>query len=232
MRREIILDTETTGINATLGHRIVEIGALELINHVPSGKTFHVYLNPERDMPSEAEAIHGLSGAFLRDKPLFADIVDDFLEFIGEAPLVIHNASFDVSFLNAELSCLEKAPLAAVRIVDTLQLARQKHPMAGNSLDALCKRYGIDNTKRTKHGALLDSELLADVYIELIGGRQTALSLAVAATPSRMSIAGNSFVVSTRPHALPVRLSKGEREAHGRLIAELGETALWNALPN
>lgn len=230
--REIILDTETTGINLAQGHRVVEIGAIELINHVPSGRTFHAYINPERDMPPEAEAVHGLSADFLKDKPQFADIIDDFLEFIGEATLVIHNASFDVGFLNAEFSYVERPPLAPERIIDTLLLARQKHPMAPNSLDALCKRYGIDNARRTKHGALLDSELLADVYIELIGGRQTVFSLAVAATPQRLMAAFSAGAVGARLRPLPSRLTEAERNAHAQLVAELGAGAMWSALPN
>lgn len=231
MIREIILDTETTGISPAQGHRIVEIGALELVNHVPTGRTFHVYINPERDMPAEAQAIHGLSSSFLGDKPAFAKIVDDLIEFLADAALVIHNASFDVGFLNAEFSRLGKPALAPERVVDTLAIARQKHPMASNSLDALCKRYGVDNSRRTKHGALLDSELLAEVYIELIGGRQTALSLAVAETrrqPERSLLAARH----ARPRPLEPRLSLGEQEAHNRLVAGLGDHALWKTLLN
>lgn len=232
MLREVILDTETTGINPAQGHRVVEIGALELINHVPSGRTYHVYINPERDMPPEAEAVHGLSTTFLKDKPVFARIADEFLEFIGDAVLVIHNASFDVGFLNAELSYLDKPVLTTDRVVDTLLLARQKHPMAPNSLDALCKRYGIDNSKRTKHGALLDSELLADVYIELIGGRQTALSLAVAETPRRAVTSVDQHVHSARPRPLPSRLSDAEKQTHERLVGDMIDGALWKSLLN
>lgn len=233
MLREIILDTETTGINPAQGHRIVEIGALELINHVPSGQTYHVYINPERDMPPEAEAVHGLSAAFLRDKPVFASIADDFLTFIGDATLVIHNASFDIGFLNAELSYLSKPLLLMERVLDTLQIARQKHPMAQNSLDALCKRYGVDNTRRTRHGALLDSELLAEVYIELIGGRQTALSLTMADTPrSGRPIISAPGTVGVRATPLPLRLTDAERQAHEALIAQMGEAALWKSLSN
>jgi DNA polymerase-3 subunit epsilon len=177
MIREIILDTETTGLDPATGDRVVEIGAVELLNHLPTGRTFHVYINPERDMPKEAEAVHGLSSAFLSDKPIFAAIAQDFLDFIGDAALVIHTASFDMAFLNAELGFLRLGPIPPERVIDTLHIARQKHPGSANSLDALCRRYGIDNSRRTKHGALLDSELLADVYLELIGGRQTALIL-------------------------------------------------------
>lgn len=224
--REIILDTETTGLDPAQGHRVVEIGALELVNHVPTGQTFHVYINPEREMPPEAEAVHGLSAAFLRGKPKFSAIADDLLAFIAESSIVIHNAAFDVGFLNAELGNLGRAPLLPERIVDTLQLARQKHPMGPNSLDALCRRYGVDNSKRTKHGALLDSELLADVYIELIGGRQTALSLAATERKTTMEFRGSGIVVS-RPRPLPPRLTPVELEAHARLVGEMGATALW-----
>ncbi len=227
--REIILDTETTGLDPAQGHRVVEIGALELVNHVATGQTFHVYINPERDMPPEAEAVHGLSSAFLRGKPKFSGIVDDFLAFIAESTIVIHNAAFDVGFLNAELGIIGKDPLLPERIVDTLQLARQKNPMGPNSLDALCRRYGVDNSKRTKHGALLDSELLADVYIELIGGRQTALSLAATERKTTLEVR-SSGINAPRPRPLPPRLSPAELDAHARLVEELGATALWKSL--
>ena len=176
--REIVLDTETTGLDPLQGHRIVEIGAVELLNHIPTGKTYHAYVNPQRDMPREAEAVHGLGDAFLKDKPVFAKIADELLEFIGDTVLIIHNAGFDVGFLNAELGFIKRPPILHERIIDTLALAKKRHPMGPNSLDALCKRYGIDIAKRTKHGALLDAELLAGVYLELIGGRQIALTLA------------------------------------------------------
>jgi DNA polymerase-3 subunit epsilon len=226
MLREIILDTETTGLDPATGDRIVEIGAVELINHLPSGRTFHVYINPERDMPKEAEAVHGLSAAFLRDKPVFASIAGEFLEFIGDATLVIHNASFDVGFLNAELGFLRLPPLLPERVVDTLHIARQKHPGAANSLDALCRRYGIDNSRRTKHGALLDSELLAEVYLELIGGRQTALVLEASRVKRTVSVVTGPVDVQ-RPSPLPSRLTEAERQAHTAFIAGLGENALW-----
>ena len=227
--REVILDTETTGLDPSQGHRVVEIGALELINHLPSGRTFHVYINPEREMPAEAEAIHGLSTKFLRDKPLFSNVAGDFLAFIGDSAIIIHNAAFDVGFLNAELALTGKGPLIADRIIDTLHLARQKHPMGPNSLDALCKRYAVDNSKRTKHGALLDSELLAEVYIELIGGRQTALSLASSEQKLKTAFTGNTSTVP-RPRPLAERLSDAERDAHARLVEELGEQAVWSQL--
>ncbi len=175
--REIVLDTETTGLDPGSGHRIVEIGCLELINHVPSGETFQRYLNPERDMPSDAFDVHGLSEAFLADKPLFADVADGFIDFIADSPLVIHNARFDIGFVNAELDRLGRAGLDSARAIDTVELARRKHPGAPANLDALCRRFGIDNSDREKHGALLDAELLAEVYLELIGGRQPGLGL-------------------------------------------------------
>jgi len=226
MLREIILDTETTGLDPATGDRIVEIGAVELVNHLPTGRTFHVYINPERDMPKEAEAVHGLSSAFLRDKPVFAAIAGEFLDFIGDATLIIHNASFDVAFLNAELGFLRLPPLLPERVVDTLHMARQKHPGAANSLDALCRRYGIDNSRRTKHGALLDSELLAEVYLELIGGRQTALVLE-ASRVKRTTTVVSGPIDLRRPSPLPSRLTEAEREAHAAFVASLGENALW-----
>lgn len=226
--REIILDTETTGLSPSAGDRIVEIGAVELINHIPSGKTYHVYLNPERDMPKEAEAVHGLSAAFLKDKPQFKTIANEFLEFVGDAPLIIHNASFDMGFINAELAVIGRAAIPPSQVIDTLQMARRSHPMGPNSLDALCKRYGIDNSKRTKHGALLDAELLADVYLELIGGRQTALILQAETKIRRTEIEVVRFTSRERPTTLPPRLTEKEREAHQVHIAGLGPEALWN----
>ena len=225
--REIVLDTETTGLSPRDGHRIVEIGAVELINHMPSGNTFHVYLNPQRDMPKEAEAVHGLSADFLKDKPLFASVVDPFLDFVKDATLVIHNASFDMTFINWELANVGKPAIDMGQVVDTLAIARQKFPMAPNSLDALCKRFGIDLSKRTKHGALLDSELLADVYLELIGGRQTALGLAAPGRVKKNTLSVVSGQARQRPTALPSRLSETERAAHAALVLELGEKSLW-----
>jgi len=174
--REIVLDTETTGLDPAT-HRIVEIGCLELINHVATGESFHRYLNPERDMPSDAFDVHGLSSEFLSDKPLFAEVADGFLDFIGDSPLVIHNARFDIGFLNAEFDRLDRPGIESARAIDTVELARRKQPGAPANLDALCRRFGIDNSGREKHGALLDAELLAEVYLELIGGRQPALGL-------------------------------------------------------
>lgn len=175
--REIVLDTETTGLKPEEGHRIVEIGCVELHNLVPTGKTFHQYINPERDMPAEAFQVHGLSDAFLSDKPLFSQVVGDFLDFVGDAKLVIHNAAFDMGFINAELRTLGFAPIPMSVAIDTVRIARDKFPGAQASLDALCRRFGIDNTARTKHGALLDAELLAEVYLELMGGRQRGFGL-------------------------------------------------------
>ena len=226
MIREIILDTETTGLDPATGDRVVEIGAVELLNHLPTGRSFHAYINPERDMPKEAEAVHGLSSAFLSDKPVFAAIVQEFLDFIGDAALVIHNASFDMAFLNAELGFLRLGPIPPERVIDTLHIARQKHPGSANSLDALCRRYGIDNSKRTKHGALLDSELLAEVYLELIGGRQTALVLEATATKRATTMVA-AQITFHRPSPLPSRLSEEERAAHAAFVAALGEHALW-----
>jgi DNA polymerase III subunit epsilon len=226
--REIVLDTETTGLDPNQGHRLVELGCVELINRIPTGATFHVYLNPERDMPAEAAAIHGLTAEFLKDKPLFCDVVDDFLAFIGEdAPLVIHNASFDHGFLCAELKRVERALIARERLVDTLILARRKHPAGPNRLDDLCSRYGIDNSRRTKHGALLDAEILAEVYVELIGARQAQLGLAELG--ARTVTADGAATLRVRPVALVSRVNEAERAAHREFVAGLGENALWRS---
>ena len=224
--REIVLDTETTGLDPAQGHRLVELGCIELVNRIPTGATFHVYLNPERDVPAEAAAIHGLTGEFLKDKPRFNEIVDDFLAFIGEeAPLVIHNASFDHGFLCAELKRVERVLIARERLIDTLMLARRKHPAGPNRLDDLCARYGIDNSRRTKHGALLDAEILAEVYVELIGARQAQLGLAESG--ERRSKGDGAATLRARPIALAPRVSDAERTAHREFIASLGEGALW-----
>ncbi len=224
--REIILDTETTGLDPLTGHRVVEIGAVELFNHLPTGKTYHVYINPNRDMPREAEAVHGLSSEFLKDKPRFEAIADEFLEFISDSMLIIHNASFDIGFLNAELGFAKKPTLHYDRVIDTLALAKKRHPLGSNSLDALCKRYGIDVTKRTKHGALLDSDLLAGVYLELIGGRQIALTLPKANNVSRLPVA-TAVQHASRPHPLPERITPAERDTHHKMVESLGAAALW-----
>jgi DNA polymerase III subunit epsilon len=222
--REIVLDTETTGLNPLSGDRLVEIGCVELFNHMPTGQVYHCYINPERDMPQEAFAVHGLSSEFLSDKPLFAEIVDEFLAFIGDAPLIIHNASFDISFINAELDRITRAAIARDRLVDTLLLARRKHPGVSNRLDDLCSRYAIDNSRRTKHGALLDSELLAEVYIDLIGARQSSLILA-----ETRSAANNTIDIARRVRdvPLPPRVTEDEREAHRAFVATLGDKAIW-----
>jgi DNA polymerase-3 subunit epsilon len=223
--REIVLDTETTGLDPGQGHRLVELGCVELLNRIPTGATFHVYLNPERDVPAEAAAIHGLTGDFLKDKPRFAEIADEFLAFIGEdAPLVIHNAGFDHGFLCAELKRVERSLIARERLIDTLMLARRKHPAGPNRLDDLCTRYGIDNSRRTKHGALLDAEILAEVYVELIGARQAMLGLA----ETTVRAAGEGVIAQrTRSVALTARISEAERLAHREFVASLGAEALW-----
>jgi DNA polymerase III subunit epsilon len=227
MTREIVLDTETTGLSPRDGHRIVEIGAIELLNHMPTGQFFHIYLDPQRDMPKEAEAVHGLSAMFLKGKPLFGEKADEFLTFIADSTLVIHNASFDMTFINAELKALGKAAIPMTQVIDTLAIAKQKFPMASNSLDALCKRFGIDLSRRTKHGALLDSELLADVYLELIGGRQTTFGLASETQSKRQNFAPTLQSVKARPASLPSRLTPEERAAHAALVKILGEKSLW-----
>lgn len=228
--REIILDTETTGLSPADGHRVVEIGAIELLNHLPTGKTLQLYLNPERDMPKEAEAVHGLSSEFLKDKPKFKEKAGEFLAFIEESTLVIHNASFDMGFINAELNGVGLASIGNDRVIDTLQMARRRHPMGPNSLDALCRRYGIDNIKRTKHGALMDAELLAEVYLELIGGRQTAMSLQTQIKPKAFTAIPHASTRRTRPLPLASRLNVDEQVLHDQLIIDLGKDVLWNNL--
>ncbi len=225
--REIVLDTETTGLDPLRGDRLVEIGCIELLNRIPSGQTFHRYLNPQRDVPAEAFAVHGLSAEFLSDKPLFADVVDDLLTFIGDAPLVIHNASFDVGFINAELDRLKMPPIPRDRLVDTLLLARRKHPGVSNRLDDLCSRYSIDNSHRTKHGALLDAELLAEVYVDLIGARQSSLILASDTREIRVT---GTTDMPRRQRLVPLapRLTDAERQAHRAFVATLGDKPIWN----
>lgn len=224
--REVVLDTETTGFNPQDGDRVVEIGCIELVNHVPTGRHYHVYINPERSMPEEAFKVHGISDEFLKDKPLFADVARQFCDFIGEDPLVIHNAAFDIGFLNAELARLEGFPHVAMeRAIDTVRIARAKFPGAQASLDALCKRFNIDNSARTKHGALLDAELLAEVYLELIGGRQQGLGLA------GMDAGGQAMATApmARGPARPPRpheASAEELAAHAAFVAKLKDP-LW-----
>ncbi len=229
MAREIILDTETTGLSPREGHRVVEIGCVELLNLMPTGRHFHVYINPERDMPQEAFAVHGLSQEFLADKPVFADIAADFLAFVSGDPLVIHNAAFDVMFLNFELERAGKPLLTPDRIVDSLLLARRRHPGASNNLDALCARYNVDRSRRVKHGALLDSEILSEVYAELMGGRQASLGLAMAGTAERRL--PGEHRTAQRPAPLPSFLTAPELEAHRAFIDRMGEKAIWRDYP-
>ncbi len=221
--REIILDTETTGLSPDHGHRITEIGCIELFNHIPTGQYYHTYINPERDVPPQAAAISGLTFDFLKDFPVFAHVVEDFLTFIGDSPLVIHNASFDLMFLNAELTRLQKPVITPERALDTLALARKKYPGSPASLDALCKRFNIDLSKRDKHGALIDSELLAQVYLELLGGRQRKLEIEQASTKT------DSTQDAHHVYQFPVRrfdISKTEKEAHQDFIKNL-KNPLW-----
>lgn len=223
--REIVLDTETTGVEALKGDRVVEIGCVELVNHCPTGRNFHVYINPERAMSEGAFRVHGLSDVFLADKPVFAAIAASFAEFIGDARLVIHNAAFDIGFLNMEFGRLGLPVIQSLRVVDTLAMARRKHPGASNSLDALCQRYGIDNSRRTRHGALLDAEILAEVYIELIGGKQTTLGLGTAVIGSAAALAA-AIERPVRPRPLAPRLSQEERAAHEAFVMKL-KAPLW-----
>lgn len=227
--REIVLDTETTGFEPSEGHRIVEIGAVELFNHLPTGRTYHQYINPGRPMPKEAFEVHGLGDDFLRDKPVFKAVARDFLAFVGEAKLVIHNAAFDVKFLNAELSWAELPQIDPRRAIDTLLIARSKFPGAPASLDALCRRFGVDNSAREKHGALLDSEILAEVYLELVGGRQPDFGLSAAERPaaSGPAVSLTTSRARPRPHPLPPRLTEAEAAAHQAFVAKMGEVAIW-----
>ena len=222
--REIILDTETTGLDPATGDRLVEIACVEVLNFIPTGEHYHTYLDPERDVPEGAFRVHGLSTEFLKGKPLFKDAVADFLAFIGDSRLVIHNAEFDMKFLNAELQRAGLPLLPAERAFDTLAYARRKHPGAANSLDALCARYKIDNSRRTKHGALMDSEILAEVYAELMGGRQATLVLASEAAIRQKS---EIRMRRERPTPLPSLLNDEEAEAHARFLAGLGDKAVW-----
>ena len=234
--REIVLDTETTGISPRDGHRIIEIGALELMHHLPTGNKLHLYINPEREIDDGAVAVHGLTSAFLSDKPIFVEIVDEFLSFIGEAPLVIHNASFDMSFINAELGKIQYPALLMERAIDTLAMARKKFPGAQANLDALCRRFEIDNSHRDLHGALVDADLLASVYVELLGGRQPGLSLGAENKNEPAAFAVNSEQASSilqidrdkkqvrpiRPHAP----SAEEMAAHDAFLAKLNDP-IW-----
>lgn len=227
--REIILDTETTGLDPKKGDRLIEIGCIELYNRIPTGREYHCFINPERDVPMEAQNVHGLSTEFLKDKPVFAKVADQFLDFVGDDVLVIHNAAFDINFLNHELEQLKKRTFSFDRVVDTLALARRKHPAGPNTLDALCKRYGIDNSKRTKHGALIDCLLLAEVYVELLGERQAALVLQSQAAVARASAARQGhYTALKRPIPLEPRISQSDIAAHRVFIAEMGAKAVWN----
>ena len=229
--REIALDTETTGLNPKSGHRVVEIGCVEMINHISTGETFHVYINPERDMPEEAFKVHGLSEEFLKEKPVFAKVADDFLEFVGDDPLVIHNAAFDMGFLNWELENLGKTPLAMDRAIDTVHMARKKFPGAQANLDALCRRFGIDNSNRTLHGALLDAELLAEVYLELMGGRQTGLGLGGEEDAAAEAQEADSEIKVEKRQSREARIftpTPEELAAHGEFIEQLNDP-IWKS---
>jgi DNA polymerase-3 subunit epsilon len=233
--REIVLDTETTGLDPEDGHRIVEIGAVELLNHMPTGRTWHQYVNPRRDMPEDAFAVHGIGADFLADKPPFEEVAQAFLDFVADAKLVIHNAPFDMKFLNAELRWAGLPLLPLTQAIDTLAMARRRFPGSPGSLDALCKRFEIDNSRRTYHGALLDSEILAEVYLELIGGRQPGLTLDPgghdrAGSDARSSASAPGWRPPRRPRPLPSRLTAAERAAHEAMVAELGDAALWARL--
>jgi DNA polymerase-3 subunit epsilon len=225
MLREIVLDTETTGLDAANGDRLIELGCIEIVNRIPTGREFHRYLNPEREVHPDAVAVHGLTNEFLKDKPRFADVVDEFLAFLADAPLVAHNASFDLGFINAELERIPRPALAASRVIDTLALARRRHPVGPNTLDALCKRYGIDLSQRSKHGALLDSMLLAGVYVELLGERQATLVFAGnRAGGAAQAAAGQAM---GRPAPLPPLLSPEDEIAHREFVKTLGADAVW-----
>ena len=222
--REIVLDTETTGLDPKTGDRLVEIAGIELINSIPTGKHYHTYINPERDMPEGAFRVHGLSAEFLSAHRIFSLVAEEFLEFVGDAKLVIHNAEFDMRFINHELGLLARAAIGMERVIDTLAMARRKHPGAPASLDALCLRYKFDNSNRTVHGALIDAEILADVYLELLGGRQTTLGLATNVITLRRDA---KEVVRQRPVPLPSALTPAETDAHAAFVATLGGAPLW-----
>ena len=227
--REIIFDTETTGLETKLV-RIIEIGGIELVNNFPTGRTLHLYINPgDRKVHPDALAVHGITDESLKDKPSFAEVAGQIIEFFEGAKWIAHNAAFDIGFINAEFERLGLPPVPTEHVVDTLALARRKNPMGPNSLDALCRRYGIDNAHRTKHGALLDSELLAEVYIEMTGGRQAAFGLVEVETSTTVIELEDHVVgISRRPRPLPSRVSATEQQAHAALVARLGDKALWN----
>jgi DNA polymerase III subunit epsilon len=233
MQREIVMDTETTGLDAQNGDRLIELGCVEIFNRIPTGKEFHAFINPHgQPVHPEALAVHGISDEFLADKPLFRDVVGDFLSFIGDDPLVIHNASFDIGFINMELGLLTMRPISMDRVVDTLALARRKHPAGPNTLDALCRRYGIDNSRRTKHGAIMDSLLLADVYVELLGERQAGLGLGSADGAGSVDPGYNTkgaLPAKQRSEPLVVRLSEDDLARHAEFVKSLSDTPLWLA---
>ena len=231
--REIVFDTETTGLDPRTGDRMVEIGCIELVNLVPTGKSFHAYFNPERDMPPGAEQVHGLSATFLADKPRFSETIEDLLEFIGDSPLIAHNAGFDFAFLNAEIARCARDPVCMSRMIDTVAMAKKRHPGAKLSLDALCTRYGIDRSHRVKHGALLDAELLAQVYVELKGGRQIGLELAAERAGTLASVPelrGFARPVGARRAPRPHAASEAELVRHAGFIARIKD-ALWGTAP-
>ncbi len=223
--REIVFDTETTGLDPASGHRVVEIGCVELLNGIPTGKTFHHYIDPERDMPEDAFKVHGISSAMLAGKPVFSAIAEEFLAFTEGAKLIAHNAEFDFRFMNAELFALGLPTLSTERMIDTLALARRRHPGSPASLDALCQRYGIDNSRRTKHGALLDAEILAEVYAELTGGRQTALVFGGLST--RVGFGDTAQTRRARPTPLASLATEDELARHAAFIASMGSGAIW-----
>ncbi len=223
--REIVFDTETTGLDPANGHRVIEIGCIEILNAIPTGQHFHVYIDPERDMPDEAFRVHGISAEFLKGKQVFAQIADDFLNFVADGRLVAHNAEFDMRFINAELALLGRPPIGPDRVTDTLVMARRRHPGVPNSLDALCQRYGIDNSRRTKHGALLDAEILAEVYAELTGGRQANLLLG---GPNQGMDKGSEGLLKARPVPLPFIIEASETLRHFAFIKSLGDKAIWH----
>jgi DNA polymerase-3 subunit epsilon len=227
--REIVLDTETTGFEPSQGDRIVEIGAVELFNHMPTGKTYHQYINPERSMPDGAFKVHGLGDEFLSDKPLFVEIAQAFLDFIKDSKLVIHNASFDMKFLNAELNLVNMAPIPMEQSLDTLAIARRKFPGANATLDGLCRRFNIDNSSRTLHGALLDSEILAEVYLELLGGRQSGFALTNNKTTAHKN-SNDAWRPQARPTTLASKLTKAESVAHDKFLESMGDSAIWSKI--
>ena len=231
--REIIFDTETTGFDPAAGDRVVEIGCVEMINQVLTGNTYHVYIDPERDMPQGAFEVHGLSEEFLSDKPKFVEIAEGFIEFVGDdSVLIAHNASFDMKFMNFELKKLGHPTYSNDRVIDTLEIARRKHPMGPNSLDALCSRYSIDNSKREKHGALLDAELLSDVYVELMGGKQRGLDFAAEEKAVQTSQSDRRRIAAQRPSPLPSRLNDEAKKAHAEFVNDLGSDTLWHKVWN